>query len=88
MTARCTSATQRPQGGGRSGPPPRPQARALGRGDLHGGRCPGPRVGPLLPAGCDKRVPELRVAGEVPREPRAARMANDGRVFPDPVRRA
>lgn len=54
----------------------------MGRGDLHGGRRAGPQAGPLLPAGCDKRVPELRVAGEVLVEPRAPRMANDGRVSP------
>ncbi|XP_023568405.1 uncharacterized protein LOC111816074 [Octodon degus] len=61
------------QGGERSGPPPRPQAPALGRGDLHGGRRPGPRAGPLLPAGCDRSAPELRVAGGVRRQPRAPR---------------
>lgn len=48
----------------------------------------GPEAGPLLPAGCDRRVPELRVAGEVPRGPRAPWMANDGRASPDPARRA
>ena len=47
-----------------------------------------PQAGPLLPAGCDRRVPELRVAGEVPRGPRAPWMANDGRASPDPARRA
>lgn len=49
---------------------------------------PGLRPDPLLPAGCDRRVPELRVAGEVPRGPHAPRMAKAGRVSPVPGVRA
>lgn len=40
---------------GRSGPPPRPQARALGRGDLHGGRRPGPQAASFLRAATGAR---------------------------------
>lgn len=43
------------RGGGRSGPPPRPQAPALGRGDLHGGRRPGPQAASFLRAATGAR---------------------------------
>lgn len=39
----------------RSGPPPRPQAPALGRGDLHGGRRPGPQAASFLRAATGAR---------------------------------
>lgn len=43
------------RGEGRSGPPPRPQAPALGRGDLHGGRRPGPQAASFLRAATGAR---------------------------------
>lgn len=62
-----------------------PEAPGTGPGPRGSPWRPPPRAsGRLLPAGCDRRAPELRVAAGVSRDPRAPRMASDGHACPAP----
>lgn len=60
-----------------------PEAPGTGPGPRGSPWRPPPRAsGRLLPAGCDRRAPELRVAAGVLRGPRAPRMASDVHACP------
>lgn len=74
-----------PAGAGRRTVRAAPEAPGTGPGPRGSPWRPPPRAsGRLLPAGCDRRAPELRVAARVSRGPRTPRMASDVQACPAP----
>lgn len=85
MAESCGGHNCDPAGAGRKTVRAAPEAPGTGPGPRGSPWRPPPRAsGSLLPAGCDRRAPELRVAAGVARSRRAPRLASDVYACPAP----